>query len=186
MTAISRCECHIGLGSNLGDRAAYLAAAVAALGRQERVQVGRASGVYETAPVGGPPGQQPYLNMAISVVTSLSAPALLECCQRIERRLGRERTVLHGPRTADLDLLLFGERIEQTDMLTLPHPRMHLRRFVLEPLAEIAPEALHPVLGRTVGELLARLDPGECGGRFCRRVAEAPAGAMALRSVSSL
>jgi 3-oxoacyl-[acyl-carrier protein] reductase len=147
---------HVALGSNLGDRPRHLMQAVAALER-EGVAVLRRSSLYETAPVGGPEGQGPYLNAAIEVETALSPEALLELLRRIEAELGRERTVHHGPRTIDLDLLLMGDLVRDGETLHLPHPRLHERLFVLEPLAEIAPGAVHPRLGKTVTQLRADL-----------------------------
>ena len=143
-----------GLGSNLGDRRAHLEAAVrwlAALG-----EVLAVSSFRETAPVGGPP-QPDYLNAAVVVATEQAPRALLQAAQEIERRAGRERGVAWGPRTLDLDLLLYGDRTLREPGLVVPHPRLHERRFVLEPLAEIALDWPVPGLGRTVGELLADL-----------------------------
>jgi 2-amino-4-hydroxy-6-hydroxymethyldihydropteridine diphosphokinase len=143
-----------GLGSNLGDRRAHLEAAVRGLaGLGEVLAV---SSFRETAPVGGPP-QPAYLNAAVVVATELEPLALLHAAQEIERRAGRERGVVWGPRTLDLDLLLYGDRTLREPGLVVPHPRLHERRFVLEPLAEIALDWPVPGLGRTVGELLANL-----------------------------
>jgi 3-oxoacyl-[acyl-carrier protein] reductase len=148
---------YIALGSNLGDRGAYLDRAVAALGRHPAITLGKVSRYYETEPVGGPPGQGPFLNAAAQIDTELSARELLEALLEIERSLGRVRQERHGPRTIDLDLLLYGEMILGDIGLTVPHPRMHERLFVLAPLAEISPAARHPVFGKTVGSLLDEL-----------------------------
>lgn len=150
---------YIALGSNLGDRRALLDSAVQSL--RVEVEVVRVSSYVETSPVGGPSRQGAYLNATAEVHTTLNPFALLGVLQRIEDRLGRVRTERFGPRTIDLDLLLFGDRTinaeESGIALVVPHPRMHERLFVLEPLAEIAPRAVHPVLGSTIKDLRDRL-----------------------------
>jgi 2-amino-4-hydroxy-6-hydroxymethyldihydropteridine diphosphokinase len=148
----------IGLGSNLGDRRAALEGAIAALAETPGILVRKVSTFHETEPVGGPSGQGRYLNAAAVLETSLDPFALLKVLQAIEARFGRVRTVRWGERTLDLDLLLFGDRIIDTPELVVPHPRYATRRFVLEPLAELAPEAVDPVRQRTIRELLAELD----------------------------
>lgn len=149
----------VALGSNLGDRAATLAAAVQRLRATPRVRVLAVSRLHETAPVGGPAESGAYLNGALVLETTLEPLELLETLLHVERHFGRQRSVPDAPRTLDLDLLLYGDRVLDTPALTLPHPRMHLRRFVLAPLAEVAPNARHSVLGKTVAELLAELPP---------------------------
>ena len=144
----------IGLGSNLGDRRTTLEFAIAALGATPGIRVQRVSPFRETEPVGGPPGQGSYLNAAAMLETTLDPMELLQVLQAIEGQAGRVRTVHWGPRTLDLDLLLFDDRIIETTELMVPHPRLAERRFVLEPLAEIAPDALEPRTGHTVSELL--------------------------------
>src|SRR5215213_7845821 len=128
---------YIGLGSNLGDRQSYLDRAVQALTDHERVEVTKISSYYETDPIGGPPEQGPYLNAVAEIETDLDPDDLLVALQRIEHDLGRVRRERHGARTIDLDLLLYGDRVLDTLDLTVPHPRMHERGFVLEPFAEI-------------------------------------------------
>jgi 2-amino-4-hydroxy-6-hydroxymethyldihydropteridine diphosphokinase len=145
----------IGLGSNLGDRKRTLDAAVAGLGETPGIVVHRVSKYYETAPVGGPEGQGNYLNAAAELETTLQPLELLHVLQSIEDRAGRVRSVRWGPRTLDLDLLLFGDRVIETDELQVPHPRMAGRRFVLEPLAEIAATAVDPITQRTIADLFA-------------------------------
>jgi 2-amino-4-hydroxy-6-hydroxymethyldihydropteridine diphosphokinase len=148
---------YIGLGSNLGDRRAALDQAVAALGATKGVRVAAVSPFIETEAAGGPADQPRFLNSAAAVETDLEPEALLDVLQEIERQLGRQRSVRWGPRTIDLDLLLYGERIVATGRLHVPHLRLRERRFVLEPLAAIAPQAVEPITGRTIRDLLDRM-----------------------------
>ncbi len=131
----------IGLGSNLGDRETHLTAAIRDLGRLGELVA--ASAFYETAPVGGPE-QGPYLNAAVALDTDLSARAVLDECLRIESAHGRERRQRWGPRTLDLDILLYGTETINEEGLKVPHPRLHERRFVLEPLLAVWPQAKMP------------------------------------------
>ncbi|MBI4470088.1 MAG: 2-amino-4-hydroxy-6-hydroxymethyldihydropteridine diphosphokinase [Acidobacteria bacterium] len=152
----------LGLGSNLGDRSSHLEAAVAELSGLGEIL--RVSSIYATEPVDYLP-QPEFLNQVVQLGTRCSPFHLLRACQQIEINLGRVRRIAKGPRTIDLDLLLFDgeiiDEIRQGRELIVPHPRLHERRFVLEPLAELMPGYIHPVLGRSVDELLATLrDPG--------------------------
>jgi 3-oxoacyl-[acyl-carrier protein] reductase len=148
---------YIALGSNLGDRADYLARSLTALRQCEGVKVRRVSPVYETRPVGGPDGQGPYLNAVAEVQTEHDVHNLLDTLLAIEQQLGRVRHERDGPRTIDLDLLIYGDLIHQDERLIVPHPRLHERLFVLQPLAQLAPGLLHPVLKSSVADLLAEL-----------------------------
>src|SRR5262245_41449842 len=132
---------YIGLGSNLGDRQGYLDRAIQALQNHADIEVTQISSYYETEPIGGPPDQPDLLNPLIETETNLSPQELLDALRDIERDLGRVRRERYGPRTIDLDLLLYGDQVLNQPDLTIPHPRMHERGFVLEPLTEIAPQA---------------------------------------------
>jgi 2-amino-4-hydroxy-6-hydroxymethyldihydropteridine diphosphokinase len=150
---------YVGLGANLGDREGSIRRAVKLLGAADGVEVLSVSTLRETEPW-GPVEQPPYLNGAVELETALGPRALLELLLDVERRLGRVRTERWGPRTIDLDLLLHGDGVVEEPGLTLPHPRLHERRFALEPLAELAPDAVVPGRG-TVSALLAVLDEDE-------------------------
>jgi len=149
-------RCYIGLGSNLGDRRRYIADAVGRMREAAGIVVRRVSMLIETAPVGGPP-QGKFLNGVVEIETTLPPRELLKELQGIEGALGRVRAERWGPRTIDLDILLYGDEVVTEADLMIPHALMHERAFVLRPLAEIAPGARHPVLRKSVGELLTQL-----------------------------
>jgi 2-amino-4-hydroxy-6-hydroxymethyldihydropteridine diphosphokinase len=146
---------YVALGSNLGDRAAHLAAAVASLAALPGTRLLGVSATFETAPV-GPAGQQNYFNAAAALHTTLPPLGLLDHLLAIEQLRGRVRRERWGPRTLDLDLLIHGDRVLNDPRLTLPHPRMLARAFVLAPLADLAPSLV--LAGHSVADHLARLD----------------------------
>jgi 2-amino-4-hydroxy-6-hydroxymethyldihydropteridine diphosphokinase len=151
-------HCLIALGSNLGDRLQTLERAIEGLADHPEFRVVARSQWHETRAVGGPPKQRPFLNGALLGDTALSPQALLEWMQGLERRLGRQQTIRWGPRTIDLDLLLYDDWVIESPSLVLPHPSMAWRRFVLEPAAEVAPRMVHPTTGWTIARLLWHLD----------------------------
>jgi len=149
---------YLGLGSNLGDRLENLRRAIQEL-RAAGVAVGRGSSVYESEPVDYT-AQPRFLNAVVEAETELMPRQLLRRLQHIERRLGRRRGVPGGPRTIDIDILVFGEHVMHTAALTIPHPRLAERRFVLQPLCELAAGLRHPADRQTVSALLAGLSGG--------------------------
>jgi len=147
---------YIALGSNLGDRARNLLLAVRGM-MEASLCVGRLSSIFETEPI-SEIKQPSFLNMVAEIGNPLPPPEqVMARLLRIEYSLGRTREVPDGPRTIDLDLLLYGDVLSDTEFLRLPHPRLHERRFVLEPLVEVAPRLVHPVLKKTMAELLESL-----------------------------
>ena len=156
----------LGLGSNQGDRHANILAALRGLGALPQTRLLAASGMYETAPVGGPAGQQYFYNAVGLIETRLTPRELLKATQALEVRLGRDRSgeaVIWGPRSIDIDILLWeGLTLAEPDLL-IPHPRLALRAFALAPLAEIAPDAMHPFEGLSVRQLLERIGEDDAG-----------------------
>lgn len=155
---MDRTVVYLGIGSNLGDRRAHVSEGIRGLGAMPRTRIGDVATVIETEPV-GPINQGAFLNTAASIETRLTPAELLGCLQAIEQDRGRDRSeeARWGPRTLDLDILIFGDRVVQEPGLIVPHKRLHERAFVLVPLAEIAPELVVPGTGRTVRQLLDEL-----------------------------
>ena len=151
---------YIGLGSNMGDRKEYLYGAVEALNTYTDIEVKKISTFIETKPYGNE-DQDDFLNGAIEVETMLSPMELLEVCQKIENEAGRERKEHWGPRTLDLDILIYDNQIIETERLVVPHPDMMNRDFVLRPMTEIAPGFVHPVTGKTMGRMMVELHEKE-------------------------
>jgi 2-amino-4-hydroxy-6-hydroxymethyldihydropteridine diphosphokinase len=149
--------CLIGLGSNLGDRQATLREALKRLAQHPAIHAVRASRFFETSPAGGPSGQGAFINAAAVLETALGPETLLGVLLEIEASLGRQRGERWGPRTIDLDLLLYDEIVRETPNLVIPHPRMAWRRFVLAPAAEVAGGMIHPTTGWTIKRLVTHL-----------------------------
>lgn len=145
---------YIGIGSNLGDRFINLYTSIVLL--TEKSDVEKLSSVYETEPVGFE-NQPFFLNCAVEISTELNPQELLNELKTIENKMGRINTFRNSPRTIDLDILFYGEQVTETDDLTIPHPRLQERAFVLVPLNEIAPNFIHPVLHKTINQLVSEL-----------------------------
>lgn len=153
-------EVYIGLGSNIGEREKFLQDALMMLEKNNQIEIEKKSSIYETAPVGYEE-QNNFLNMVIQIRTSLSHLDLLDVCQKIEEELGRERTINNGPRTIDLDILLYNKENRDLGRLRIPHPRLHERAFVLVPLYEIAPNLIMPTSGKHIEDLINDLSGKE-------------------------
>jgi 2-amino-4-hydroxy-6-hydroxymethyldihydropteridine diphosphokinase len=151
---------YLGLGSNLGNRLAFLRGGRDTLTSRFDITLIHSSGVYETAAIGGPADSPPYLNAVLRIETPLSPRELLAACLAVEDEFGRTRPMAWAPRTLDIDLLLYGETMIDEPDLRIPHPRLQERAFVLAPLSEIAPDQIHPVLRQTIRTLAAALPPG--------------------------
>jgi 2-amino-4-hydroxy-6-hydroxymethyldihydropteridine diphosphokinase len=163
MTATSAATCLIAIGSNLGERLDNMRAGVTGLAIAEGITIEAVSPLYETAPVGGPDNQGAYYNAALLASIERSAADTLALLHQIEANRERTRDVHWGPRTLDLDLLVHGDLVSDDTALEVPHPRMHLRRFVLVPVCDLAPDMVHPRLGMTMRALLGELpeEPGD-------------------------
>lgn len=144
---------YLGLGSNVGDREEYIEQAVFLLEKNPNIDVIKRSAIYETEAEGSGGNQPPFINAAVEIKTKLAPHKLLEVCNEIEATLGREREVEWGPRTIDIDVLMYGSEIVSDDKLQIPHPLMHERLFVLKPLKDIAPQVVHPVLEKSIESL---------------------------------
>ncbi len=148
---------YIGFGSNIGDRLKHLQNAIHALSKTEGINLQKISSVYKTDPVGYE-AQGQFLNGVAAIQTSLSPLSLLQTLKDIETVIGRQHRIRWGPREIDLDILIYGDLCLRPEKLVVPHPEMHLRRFVLVPLAEIAPNLVHPIFQETIHTLLERLE----------------------------
>jgi 2-amino-4-hydroxy-6-hydroxymethyldihydropteridine diphosphokinase len=150
-------KAYIAVGANLGDREKNIRAAIRELKNTPGVDLTRTSKLIENPAVGGPENSPDFLNGVVEIETTLGSHDLLHRLLEIERKMGRQRREKWAPRIIDLDLLLYGDKIISSDELVVPHPLMHTRRFVLEPLAEITPDLVHPTLGVTMAGLLENL-----------------------------
>lgn len=149
-------KAYIGIGSNIGDKTANCKKAIELLKENPQIKAAKISSFYETEPVGYKE-QEWFVNCAVEIETDLNPQELILLCQTIESKLGRKRKIKYGPRIIDLDILLYNNDIIDTTELKIPHPEMHKRSFVLKPLSDIAPDAVHPVLKKTIEKLLNNL-----------------------------
>lgn len=151
---------YLGIGSNLGNRIKNLEIAISVLSGQPDIRVNTFSSFYETEPVGYK-NQGWFINQVVQIETFLSPSDLLKVTQKLEETLGRKRTIKWGPRTVDIDILLYSDLIMNSSFLTIPHPHLTKRRFVLVPLAEIAPSFVHPILGESISKILIESPAGD-------------------------
>ena len=151
---------YIGFGSNIGDRLVHIQNAIQTLSKAEGITLQKISSLYKTDPVGYE-AQAQFLNGVAAIQTSLSPLSLLHTLKDIETAVGRQHRIRWGPREIDLDILIYGDLCLQTEKLIVPHPEMHLRGFVLVPLAEITPDLVHPVFQESIQTLLNRLEDGK-------------------------
>lgn len=149
-------KAYLGLGSNIGDRMAFLRDAVRKLSETEQIEIKEISKVYQTEPVGYV-AQEDFYNMVVGITTDLSPMHLLEICRKIEREMGRSDSVHKGPRTIDIDILLYGDSIINEYRLQIPHPRLLDREFVLRPLCDIAPELCVETVGVSIRDALDKI-----------------------------
>ncbi len=157
MTEQNKSRAFLGFGGNLGEPLSNFRHARQQLEEHPQVEVISTSPLYLTPPVGGPAGQPDYLNAVIEILTGLSALDLLQLCHQLENSAGRVRNLHWGSRTLDIDLLLVDDLVMDSPLLTLPHPRLQQRHFVLLPLNDLAPQLNHPVLNETIDHLLQKL-----------------------------
>ena len=151
---------HLGLGTNLGDRRANLEEAIELLAARPGLRILRCSRIYETEPW-GVADQPPFLNSVAEVATTLQPEALLSSCKAVESQMGRQPGTRWGPRLIDVDILLMGKLVVRLPHLEIPHPRLHVRAFALIPLADLAPDTVHPGLGRTISQLATEVEGRE-------------------------
>lgn len=156
-------QAFLSLGTNIEPRMEYLDRAINLLTEHEKITIEAKSSIYETTPVGYT-DQPNFLNIVVEITTSMTSMELLDCCQDIERALGRKREIRFGPRTIDLDILTYNNENSTVERLLIPHPRMHERAFVLIPLNEIAPEFVIPNWNKRAGELLNELQESDIEG----------------------